>query len=73
WDATESITLTRDGLLRAAMPKPIGTCFYANDLTREELAVALAEHKQLCSTYPRGGEGVDMYPVYQTELVGSAK
>ncbi|MBD2515221.1 sedoheptulose 7-phosphate cyclase [Nostoc sp. FACHB-973] len=73
WDATESITLTRDGLLRAAMPKPIGTCFFVNDLTREELAQALADHKQLCATYPRGGEGVDMYPVYQTELVGSAK
>ncbi|BAZ28361.1 3-dehydroquinate synthase [Cylindrospermum sp. NIES-4074] len=74
WDATESITLTRDGLLRAAMPRPIGTCFFVNDLTREELAAALAVHKQLCTTYPRGGEGVDMYPVsYQTELVGSAK
>ncbi|BAY79925.1 3-dehydroquinate synthase (plasmid) [Nostoc linckia NIES-25] len=72
WDATESITLTRDGLLRAAMPRPIGTCFYMNDLTREELAQALADHKQLCVNYPRGGEGVDMYPVYQTELVGSA-
>ncbi|MDZ8239003.1 MAG: sedoheptulose 7-phosphate cyclase [Nostoc sp. ChiQUE01a] len=72
WDATESITLTRDGLLRAAMPRPIGTCFYMNDLTREELAQGLADHKQLCVNYPRGGEGVDMYPVYQTELVGSA-
>ncbi|PHJ57425.1 3-dehydroquinate synthase [Nostoc linckia z18] len=72
WDATESISLTRDGLLRAAMPKPIGTCFYMNDLTREELAQGLADHKELCVSYPRGGEGVDMYPVYQTELVGSA-
>jgi len=72
WEATESITLTRDGLLRAAMPRPIGTCFYMNDLTREELSQALADHKQLCVNYPRGGEGVDMYPVYQTELVGSA-
>jgi len=72
WDATESISLTRDGLLRAAMPKPIGTCFFVNDLTREELAQGLADHKELCVNYPRGGEGVDMYPVYQTELVGSA-
>ncbi|MBL1200040.1 MAG: sedoheptulose 7-phosphate cyclase [Nostoc sp. ZfuVER08] len=72
WDATESISLTRDGLLRAAMPKPIGTCFFVNDLTREELAQGLADHKELCVSYPRGGEGVDMYPVYQTELVGSA-
>ncbi|WP_066382488.1 MULTISPECIES: sedoheptulose 7-phosphate cyclase [unclassified Anabaena] len=73
WRATESITLTRDGLLRAAMPKPIGECFFVNDLTKDESAAALAEHKELCSTYPRGGEGVDMYPLSsQKELVGSA-
>ncbi|MEC4813982.1 MAG: sedoheptulose 7-phosphate cyclase [Scytonema sp. PMC 1069.18] len=72
WKATQSITLTRDGLLRAAMPKPIGTCFFMNDLTREELADALSEHKQLCQTYPRGGDGVEVYPdAYQPELVGS--
>ncbi|HLO83801.1 MAG TPA: sedoheptulose 7-phosphate cyclase [Nostocaceae cyanobacterium] len=74
WRATQSITLTRDGLQRAAMPNPIGSCIFANDLTREELAAALAEHKELCIAYPRGGEGVDMYPVStQKELVGSAK
>ncbi|WGV24428.1 sedoheptulose 7-phosphate cyclase [Halotia branconii] len=74
WRATESISLTRDGLQRAAMPKPIGSCAFANDLTREELAAVLLEHKELCTNYPRGGEGVDMYPVnYQTELVGSTK
>ncbi len=74
WRATESISLTRDGLQRAAMPKPIGSCTFANDLTREELAAVLLEHKELCTNYPRGGEGVDMYPVsYKTELVGSTK
>ncbi|MBF2005730.1 MAG: sedoheptulose 7-phosphate cyclase [Chlorogloeopsis fritschii C42_A2020_084] len=76
WRATQSITLTRDGKLRAAMPKPIGSCFFVNDLTREELATALAEHRQLCTTYPRGGDGIDVYPVqYQPEpeLVGSEK
>ncbi|MBH8554094.1 sedoheptulose 7-phosphate cyclase [Nostocaceae cyanobacterium CENA357] len=74
WRATESISLTRDGLQRAAMPKPIGSCTFANDLTREELAAVLLEHKELCTSYPRGGEGVDMYPVsYKTELVGSTK
>jgi 3-dehydroquinate synthase len=72
WQATESITLTRDGLQRAAMPRPIGSCFFANDLTKQELAAALQEHKQLCSAYPRGGDGVEMYPVhYEPELVGS--
>lgn len=69
WRATESISLTRDGLQRAAMPQPIGSCFFANDLTQQELAAALQEHKQLCSIYPRGGDGVEMYPTYgATEL-----
>jgi len=74
WEATESISLTRDGKQRAAMPKPIGECFFVNDLTRKELAQALAEHKKICQKFPRGGDGVDVYPVYsesEAELVGS--
>lgn len=72
WHATQSITQTRDGLQRAAMPKPIGECFFANDLTREELETALAEHKQLCATYPRAGAGVDAYAgSSDRDLVGS--
>lgn len=74
WRATESISLTRDGKQRAAMPKPIGECFFVNDLTREELAQALAEHKKICQKFPRNGDGVDVYPVYaesEKELVGS--
>ncbi|MBN3961043.1 sedoheptulose 7-phosphate cyclase [Nostoc sp. NMS8] len=71
WDATQSISLTRDGKQRAAMPSPIGECFFANDLTREELDAALAEHKHLCAKYPRGGEGVDAYIESQKgKLVG---
>ena len=31
--ATEAILQTRDGLLRAAVPRPIGTCYFINDLT----------------------------------------
>ncbi|MBW4590704.1 sedoheptulose 7-phosphate cyclase [Aetokthonos hydrillicola Thurmond2011] len=75
WRATESIRLTRDGLQRAAMPRPIGECFFVNDFTRNELAAALAEHREICKTYPRGGDGVDVYPTYQLEpeLVGSEK
>ncbi|QSJ18441.1 sedoheptulose 7-phosphate cyclase [Nostoc sp. UHCC 0702] len=74
WRATKSISLTRDGLQRAAMPRPIGECFFVNDFTEEELAEVLAEHKELCITYPRGGEGVEMYPATAPkELVGSAK
>lgn len=61
WKATQSIILTRDGLLRAAVPQPIGVCSFINDLTREELDAALQEHKQICATYPRSGAGIDAY------------
>jgi 3-dehydroquinate synthase len=61
WYATQSITQTRDGKLRAAMPNPIGECFFVNDLTREELDTALIEHRLLCAELPRGGEGIDAY------------
>lgn len=72
WRATESIILTRDGQLRAAMPKPIGTCFFVNDLTREELEAAVVDHKRICATYPRAGAGVDAYvESEEPELVGS--
>jgi 3-dehydroquinate synthase len=71
WDATQSIILTRDGLLRAAVPRPIGECYFINDLSRAELDSAIAEHKRLCADYPRGGEGIDAYVGQQT-LVGSS-
>jgi demethyl-4-deoxygadusol synthase len=61
WKATESITRTRDGLLRAAVPNPIGNCFFINDLTKAELDKHLAIHKAICHDYPRGGDGEDMY------------
>lgn len=61
WKATASITRTRDGLQRAAVPRPIGQCFFINDLTREELDAALESHRQICQAYPRSGDGVEMY------------
>ncbi len=61
WKATESISRTRDGLLRAAVPHPIGNCCFINDLARAELDEILAIHKEICRGYPRGGEGEDMY------------
>ncbi|GAA0981164.1 Demethyl-4-deoxygadusol synthase [Nocardioides aquaticus] len=66
--ATASILQTRDGKLRAAVPRPIGTCHFVNDLTTEELATILAEHKRVAAGYPRGGEGVDQYT--SSEKVG---
>ena len=64
WKATESISRTRDGLLRAAVPKPIGSCYFINDLTRTDLEQALEIHREICRGYPRGGDGQDMYIPY---------
>ncbi len=61
WKATESISRTRDGLQRAAAPCPIGTCFFMNDLTRNELDETLKVHREICQSYPRNGDGEDMY------------
>jgi len=66
WKATESISRTRDGLLRAAVPHPIGSCFFINDLTRNELDETLAIHKEISRGYPRGGDGEDMYISLET-------
>lgn len=72
WYASQSITMTRDGMLRAAMPKPIGECFFVNDLTREELDAVVSQHKHLCATYPRAGAGIDAYVGSDEQsLVGS--
>lgn len=74
WHATQSITSTRDGLQRAAMPRPIGKCFFVNDLTPEELEAALIDHKQICAGYPRAGAGIDAYVGSKEQnLVGSGK
>ena len=61
WKATESIRQTRDGSLRAAVPRPIGSCFFINDLKRTELDQTLAVHRETCRDYPRGGDGKDMF------------
>jgi demethyl-4-deoxygadusol synthase len=61
WKATESISRTRDGLLRAAVPHPIGSCSFINDLTRAELDQILVIHKEICRDYPRNGDGEDMF------------
>jgi demethyl-4-deoxygadusol synthase len=63
WKATTSIARTRDGLQRAAAPCPIGDCFFMNDLTRTELDAVLAVHHEVCHSYPRNGNGENMYVV----------
>ena len=59
--ATDSIIQTRDGLLRAAVPRPIGTCSFVNDLSMGELEQALEVHREVCRGYPRGGNGEEMF------------
>ncbi len=59
--ATASILQTRDGLLRAAVPSPIGTCAFLNDLADDEVDALLATHKMLVAAYPREGRGVDAH------------
>lgn len=59
--ATASILKTRDGLLRAAVPDPIGRCSFLNDVTVDELADTLTLHEKLCLEFDRGGEGVDVF------------
>ena len=59
--ATTSILQTRDGLLRAAVPAPIGSCTFLNDVPVDELIETLDAHRVLCRAYPREGEGVEMF------------
>jgi 3-dehydroquinate synthase len=59
--ATASIVKTRDGLLRAAVPRPIGDCFFVNDADATELSGTLSEHRALCAGYPREGDGEEVF------------
>ncbi|MFT4990189.1 MAG: 3-dehydroquinate synthetase [Acidimicrobiales bacterium] len=59
--ATTSIVQTRDGMLRAAVPDPIGSCTFLNDLTGDELEAMLDVHKEVVAGFPRSGAGEDMY------------
>lgn len=59
--ATAAILKTRDGLLRAAVPAPIGSCVFLNDVSTEEMNAALRRHKQLMKEFPRQGQGIDAY------------
>ena len=59
--ATTAILRTRDGLLRAAVPSPLGSCVFLNDVSAEEMNKALHRHKELMKDYPRNGEGLEAY------------
>jgi demethyl-4-deoxygadusol synthase len=59
--ATDLIVQTRDGSQRAAVPRPVGSCHFLNDLTADELVHALAVHREACRRYPREGLGVSPF------------
>ena len=58
---TKAILKTRDGLLRAAVPSPLGKCVFLNDVEFEEMVAALKRHKQIMTEYPRNGEGLEAF------------
>ncbi|KAK5137684.1 hypothetical protein LTR08_007979 [Meristemomyces frigidus] len=59
--ATQAILKTRDGKLRAAVPSPIGSCVFLNDVSREDMNAALRKHKELMKEYPREGLGLEAF------------
>jgi 3-dehydroquinate synthase len=59
--ATKAILRTRDGLLRAAVPSPLGSCVFLNDVEMEEMYDALRAHKKIMKQYPRNGEGLEAF------------
>lgn len=59
--ATAAILKTRDGLLRAAVPNPIGTCVFLNDVSAKEMNEALRRHKDILKNYPRQGAGIEAF------------
>jgi len=58
---TKAILKTRDGLLRAAVPSPLGKCVFLNDVSMDEMFAALKKHKALMKNYPRNGEGLEAF------------
>merc|ERR1712087_301289 len=64
WDCSVKIIAKRGGHLCAPVPKgEIGECGYIQELTREQVDESVPEYKALCSTFARGGRGVDEHCV----------
>jgi len=59
--ATEAILQTRDGDQQFVVPKPIGTPYFINDASMDELKAALKTHKEIVKGYPRQGAGLEAY------------
>lgn len=65
WKSQCAMIEKRGGNLCAPVPKPLGKCGYINQHvqveSKEQLALRLAEYKELCAKYPRGGMGIDAH------------
>lgn len=59
--ATNAILKTRDGILRAVVPCPLGSCVFLNDVPLEELCAALRRHKKVVYQYARHGKGLEAF------------
>lgn len=59
--ATKAILRTRDGKLRAAVPSPLGSCVFLNDVEMSDMYEALRAHKEIMKSYPRNGEGLEAF------------
>jgi 3-dehydroquinate synthase len=58
---TAAILKTRNGMLRLAVPNPLGSCTFINHVSAQDLRDALRVHKQIVKEYPRGGAGIEAY------------
>lgn len=52
---------TRDGKLRAAIPSPLGSCVFINDVDMDEMFRALRKHKEVMKSFPRDGAGIEAF------------
>lgn len=58
---TAAILKTRDGQLRLAVPSPLGTPKFVNELSNQTLVQALELHKSIVAKLPRKGAGLLAY------------
>lgn len=61
YKGTQAIMKTRDQLLRAAVPSPLGDCVFLNDVSHEEMVDALHRHKDIMKGFPRQGAGIEAF------------
>ena len=60
WEAQEKMVQKRGNNLVAPLPKgTIGQCGYLNEMTQDDLIIAVSEYQAICAEYPRAGVGID--------------